>query len=1131
MSLRSTCALIPVALLCGPLSSCVRQNGGATLEPLERRTLLAAQAYDWYDATIKANGFIDGIVYSPASPDVVYIHTDMGGAYRWDRGAARWRPLNDWSRHNDWAPQNLGVETMAVDPADPNRVYMAAGTYMSPTAILRSSDGGRTWLRTDVAGINSNGNGSARNAGERLAVDPNLPSILLYGTRDDGLWKSSDSGATWTRLTSFPTVGQDSGFTQDTGIVWVLFDKSSSTNGNATQRIYAGVVVATAGEARIYRSTNAGASWEALPGGQPTTANYFPQRAALTPDGDALYLTYGRSTTYPGPHGITGGFAYKVASPGEAAPTWTNVTPPGVGTNWGFSAVALDPTDPSTVYVGELNNYNPADRIWRSTNGGASWTAISPNANRDNSSAPYVNSLGVHWLGDLQIDPFNRDVAIFTTGMGLYRTTNLTSSNPLWTFFNDGFEQSAVLELSSPRGGDVHLLSAIGDRDGYRHVDFSQSPAIGRHGQNNGLARGTSDDIDTAWDDANVVVRTVRSSPFVQYSNDNGVTWNWFPSTGASGSTGSANTIAISADGTKAVYEPGGSGTIRHSTRSGSAWGAWVTSGITNPPANGAKVVAELVAGSRTFYAYQGTSVWRSTDGGQTWTTMTTAAPTGGEWIRAVPDQAGHLLMSRRENGLWRSTDGGATWTRLAQSLVTAANVVGVGAGATPQSYPSIYVGGVVGGQTGFFRSDDQGASWTMISDAAHQFGWVTVIQGDPRVHGRLYVGTNGRGIQVADIHQGPTALPGGWNTQDIGSPANAGAAGESGGKFELTGGGAGIAGTSDQFRFAYQPLIGDGAITARVLTVPNGSPGNYDAKAGVMIRSSLDAGSAHALVALTPGSVNGAVFQTRTSGGGATGTIASHTTNVFPPYWVRLTRAGNVFTADTSPDGTTWTQLAAPQTIAMGANVYVGLAVTASNANELNISTFDNVSIPADTVRPTVQSSAFEYRTAPNALRFGFSEDVSASLALEDLLVTGAAGTVVPTGMTWDAATNTATFALPTPLDDGNFAARLLAAGITDPAGNALAEDYVLDFFSLLGDANHDGRVNLIDFNTLATNFGQPNRDFSHGDFNYDGTVNLIDFNVLAGRFGASVPPSSASRFARDDGADDRGEWDDVLA
>jgi hypothetical protein len=301
----------------------------------------------------------------------------------------------------------------------------------------------------------------------------------------------------------------------------------------------------------------------------------------------------------------------------------------------------------------------------------------------------------------------NPNHVIFNTGFGLYASNNALAATPTWSFFNDGINQSAVLELASPGNGPVNLFSAIGDQDGFRHVDFSVSPAAGRFGQNNGLAVGSTDDIDVAWSDANYLVRTTHSSPYVQYSTNNGVTWAWFPSAGVSGGGSGSGRVAISADGTRTVYEPDGAGLTIYSTRAGSTWGNWTTP-ASGRPANGARIVADLVEPT-TFYAYAGTTLSRSTDGGANWSVMSSTAPSGGMWIRAVPNNAGHLLLSTGNNGLWRSTNGGTSWTRINSGAVTVANEVGVGAAAPGQSYPAIFVGGTVGGLNGFFRSDDQG--------------------------------------------------------------------------------------------------------------------------------------------------------------------------------------------------------------------------------------------------------------------------------------------------------------------------------------------------------------------------------------------------------------------------------------
>jgi hypothetical protein len=158
--------------------------------------------------------------------------------------------------------------------------------------------------------------------------------------------------------------------------------------------------------------------------------------------------------------------------------------------------------------------------------------------------------------------------------------------------------------------------------------------------------------------------------------------------------------------------------------------------------------------------------------------------------------------------------------------------------------------------------------------------------------------------------------------------------------------------------------------------------------------------------------------------------------------------------------------------------------------------------------VVPAVTSSRFLYETAPHKLTFTFDQNVSATLSLEDLVVRVVPGgqVIAPAGLSYDATTNTATVSFDGALPDGRYTATLLAGGITGTAGVPMAADHVTNFLFVRGDANHDGQVNLADFNILTANFGQSNRSFSQGDFDYDGIVNLQDFNLLAARFGAAV-------------------------
>jgi uncharacterized delta-60 repeat protein len=177
----------------------------------------------------------------------------------------------------------------------------------------------------------------------------------------------------------------------------------------------------------------------------------------------------------------------------------------------------------------------------------------------------------------------------------------------------------------------------------------------------------------------------------------------------------------------------------------------------------------------------------------------------------------------------------------------------------------------------------------------------------------------------------------------------------------------------------------------------------------------------------------------------------------------------------------------------------------------------------------PTVAMAQFAYQTAPQRVSFRFSQNVEGSISASDFQLTGPAGMPAHT-FAYDNITNTATLTFQGILPDADYSARAIAAGITNAQGQPMPSDYLLNFFFLQGDANHDRQVSLADFNILAANFGQSNRNFTHGDFNYDGQVNLQDFNILAGRFGVNVSPTVGDA-ARGGGRDDEGELPDELS
>lgn len=242
---------------------------------------------------------------------------------------------------------------------------------------------------------------------------------------------------------------------------------------------------------------------------------------------------------------------------------------------------------------------------------------------------------------------------------------------------------------------------------------------------------------------------------------------------------------------------------------------------------------------------------------------------------------------------------------------------------------------------TGFESPD--GATWTAVGTATISMAstvYVGLAVTSHTTSASTTATLDGMIVVVGSVSDDAPALSAPWADDDIGATTIAGSAwNDADGTFTITASGADIWGTADAFHFVYQPLAGDGSIEARVTNVRQADKWS---KAGVMIRETLDPGSAQAFMLVS--AAKGVALQWRPSTGGDSlndsGSLSA------APRWVRLVRSGDTITGFESADGVTWITVGA-ETVPMTATVYMGLAATSHTTSASTTAVLDRVSVP----------------------------------------------------------------------------------------------------------------------------------------------------------------------------------------
>lgn len=851
----------------------------------------------WKPIKIGGGGYVTGI---DAAGDTLVCRTDTFGGYVWEAAEGRWRQILTQAATRGvsyWPDFNRGITELRVAPTRPSRLYMI---FMGD--FWRSEDKGYTWKKLGVnwdATSEASANSTPRFMGQKMAVDPYNPDVVYAGTPSSGVYRTFNAGETWALISTGEIPACSTAFSGvNPGHPGICFDPSSGTTNGRTNTIY--IPVYGTG---VYQSTDAGGSWSDITGAGPTTIRharcasdgvYYAATGNATVANSLYKYDSGWTNISPGSRSVEG----VECDPSDAARIvafYDNGVPRASadrGSNWG---TFLDSNDDITRVSPDIpwlatareQFMSPGDmaffdgELWfahgigvcRTTHeddpSSITWTYYSNGIENLTSNCcvvpPNGTPLAASWDRPIfrvenpeQYQSWHGPYRTFTAAdidtsadtinlpnHGLASNTNtiigsiggsppapLENFTPYYVIVVD--ENNIKLSATSGPGSAVNLTDAgTGSHTLYYdqirmawHLDWASfdptfsayiaswavpdpQEAYIQYSDDDGVTwyktpsypgdGGTSDSgidgpgssdktggcIACSTPDNMIVVPSNDSQPYC--TTDGGDTWTeilidgvprWLDATYTSGSpvvtvsdtsdlqindtfTSVSGVIAAGRinsidSGTQVTLNVNASSSTTNKLRMSPGWGwAYYNKHIC--------VAADRVA-ANTFYLYNylRQAIYRSTDGGATWSAKlntgnidTTAVVTAK--LIAVSGQEGHLLLSSGKSGnpgdanpaggrLWRSTDGGETWVdvgTIGSVTIREPYCVGVGKAAPGQSYPSIAFVGWLGGVFSTWRTDDEFATWQNIG-LSEWPDTPVYIDGSKEIYGTWYVTMGG---------------------------------------------------------------------------------------------------------------------------------------------------------------------------------------------------------------------------------------------------------------------------------------------------------------------------------------------------------------------------------------------------
>lgn len=646
----------------------------------------AKQGGDWtFIGPLNTGGRITDVAISPVNDDHLYVATAVGGIFRsYDKGA-NWTPIFD-----DIAKPSIG--NIAIAPSNAQRIYVGTGEANGSATdgayfgdgIYRSDDGGDTWTNVGLPDSNHIG---------RIVVDPTDPDRLfvaatgqLYGTNAErGIYRSTDAGTTWEKVLYISDSTAAIDVVLNTTNTDILYAAMWERTRLPWQRSYGGLTSA------IHRSMDGGDTWSELGAahGLPAPDDQTGRIGLAISESDPATV-YARFTT----NEITNEFdgLYKTSDNGD---NWSLVTLGalnGIDANfgWYFGNVRVSPIDPEEVYVIGFE-------LAKTTNSGGSWQT--------------ANGMHVDHHA-LEYSRANPDFILAGNDGGAYYSENGGSSwtkflnLPITQFYNievdyshperlyGGTQDNNTIRTLTGSSGDWNPI--LGGDGFHVNVDPNDNNHVFAESQNGNLKRSTNGGSSfqngtngISGSDRNNWNTPVILSPFSPdkmyygsnklYTSTRAVSWTAISPDLTDGqhpsgslSYGTLTAIAASYDNLETIYTGSDDGNVNVTFDGGTNW-TNISAGL---PDQYITSLAMIPGDDMTTYVTLSgfktldyvPHVFKTTDGGQNWTDISSNLPSiPVNDIITYPSEG--LLFIATDMNVWYSENDGASWDILGNNL------------------------------------------------------------------------------------------------------------------------------------------------------------------------------------------------------------------------------------------------------------------------------------------------------------------------------------------------------------------------------------------------------------------------------------------------------------------------------